>query len=258
MAVDAYVAAAYVEAQRWFGFKPDVKRRVNALLRRPIEDDFRVLAHYCNPAGHLIVDIGANRGETIAAARLFQPVTPIVAFEPNPILVNALRRRFANDANVRLVESGLGAESGQFDLFVPYYKGVPFDGLASFRRSEAETFLNRDRLIGFDARHQTIRAFSCAVATLDSFALNPGFMKIDVQGLEPAVIRGALGTIERSKPIILMENNAPDLDATDLLARGYVRHAYRDGRLVAGELGALNTFYIHPATRDRFASAAYA
>ena len=44
-------------------------------------------------------------------------------------------------------QSGLGEDEGSFELHVPYYKGVPFDGLSSFVREEAANWLNRDRVI---------------------------------------------------------------------------------------------------------------
>ena len=258
MRLQSVIAAAYVEVQSRFGFKPDVKRRVNALLRRPVEDDFRALAHFHLTPGHVIVDAGANRGETIAATRLFQPTAPIGAFEPNPLLAESQRARCASDGHVTIENSGLGRAAGQFDLFVPYYKGVPFDGLASFREEEAANWLNADRLAGFDSVHQTIRRFHCRVGTLDTFALRPGLIKIDVQGLEPDVIAGGLATIEADKPAVLMENNTPQTDAIDLFRLGYEAYAFEGGRLRRGKIGSLNTFYIHPDRRDAFDPSIYA
>jgi FkbM family methyltransferase len=257
MNLAALMAAAYVEVQRATGRKPSLRARMNRLLHRPDEPDFRILRHLRCQAGRVCVDVGANRGETIASARLYQPRVPIVAFEPNPLLQAVIRDRHPNDPGLTLHPVGLGEHPGAFDLHVPYYKGVPFDGLASFRREEAANWLNPERLVGFDPRHQTIRTFNCRLATLDSFALAPAFMKIDVQGLEAAVVRGGRDTISAHLPVILMENNRPYQDAADLLARGYVAHALVGDVLVPGQVGDLNTFYIHPSTRDLLAAAAY-
>jgi FkbM family methyltransferase len=246
MNLSAIVAAAYVEVQRTTGRKPSLTARMNRWRGVPVEPDFAALATMTFLEGRVMVDIGANRGETIAAARLFQPKVPIVAFEPNPLLHDIIRTRNLPDPDLALNACGLGDTAGWFDLHVPYYKGVPFDGLASFRREEAATFLNRDRLIGFDPRHQEVRTFRCEVKTLDSFGLKPAFVKIDVQGLEAAVIRGGIETIKAWRPIVLMENNDPAKDAADLMVLGYQPHAWRDGVLVAGQHGDLNTFYIPP------------
>lgn len=258
MNLSAIIAAAYVEVQRTTGHKPSLRARMNRLLHRPTEPDFKVLRHFRLPARKVCVDIGANRGETIASARLYLPNAPIVAFEPNPVLQDIIKARHPADRALTVHPCGLGDTPGSFDLHMPYYKGVPFDGLASFRREEAETWLSPERLVGFDPKHQTIRTFQCRIATLDSFALAPAFIKIDVQGLEPAVIRGGRNTIGAHLPVILMENNKPEADAADLTALGYVPHAYVGGRLEARAHGRLNTFYVHPETRDLFAPEAYA
>lgn len=248
MNLSALVAAAYVEVQRTTGRKPSLTSRFNRWRRRPVEPDFAALATLPFDHGRCYVDIGANRGETIAAARLFQASIPIVAFEPNPVLHDIIRSRNHRDHDLSLQGCGLGDTPGWFDLHVPFYKGVPFDGLASFRREEAATFLNRDRLIGFDPKHQEIRTFRCEVSTLDAFALKPALIKIDVQGLEAAVIRGGIETIKRWQPIVLMENNQPDVDAADLLTLGYRPHAWTGTALVADRHGDLNTFYLPPGT----------
>ncbi len=46
-----------------------------------------------------------------------------------------------------------------------------------------------------------------SVKTLDGLNLNVNFLKIDVEGYEPNVLRGARETIKRCKPIIVMEAN---------------------------------------------------
>ncbi len=258
MNLSALTAAAYVEVQRLTGRKPSLSSRINRALHRPVEPDFVALRHFNPPPGSCYVDIGANRGETIAAARLFLATVPIVAFEPNPGLHAIIEARNRSDRSLTLERVGLSDAPGSFELHVPYYKGVPFDGLASFQREEAATWLNPDRLVGFDAKHQEIRTFRCDVSTLDLFGLRPSFIKIDVQGLEPAVIRGGQTTIAAHLPVVLMENNEPARDAADLLAMGYRPHAWRDDHLAADATGALNTFYIHPQSRGAFAAEAFA
>jgi FkbM family methyltransferase len=255
MNLSALIAAAYVEVQRTTGRKPSLSSRINRVLQRPVEPDFAALRHFKPPAGTCYVDIGANRGETIASARLFLPDVPIVAFEPNPLLHPIIERRNRGDRQLTLQRVGLSDQPGSFDLHVPYYKGVPFDGLASFRREEAATWLNPDRLVGFDAKHQEIRTFNCQVSTLDAFGLRPSFIKIDVQGLEPAVIRGGHATIAAHLPVVLMENNDPERDAAGLLELGYRAYAWQGAKLVENATGELNTFYVHPSTRTTIAAA---
>lgn len=258
MHVDAYIARAFAEVQGHCGFKPDVKRAINRVLQRPTERDFNALRYYLSADDAAYVDIGANRGNTVRAARLFQPNMPIVAFEPNPILVPALQKMFAGDRAIVVEPYGLSDQPGTFELFVPHYKTAPFDGLASLHYAEVESSLNCENLWGFDPRHFEVRTLHCNVRRLDDFRLRTGFLKIDVQGSEAKVIAGGYETIERDKPIVLMENNRPEVDAKLLFDLGYERYAFVNNRLVRGRLGDLNSFYIHPRRRTAFAAQIYA
>lgn len=55
-----------------------------------------------------------------------------------------------------------------------------------------------------------------------------------------------------------MENNRPETDASALFERGYEAYALQGNRLVHGQLGSLNTFYIHPERRSVFPPTLYA
>lgn len=59
------------------------------------------------------------------------------------------------------------------------------------------------------------------VLTLDSFNLSPDFIKIDVEGMEDQVIQGALKTIKKNRPIMVVEHND-------------VQAIYRTGRVLEG------------------------
>jgi FkbM family methyltransferase len=57
------------------------------------------------------------------------------------------------------------------------------------------------------------------IVPLDSFGLfdSVDFIKMDVEGYEPLIIRGAIRTIESSWPVILCEINRGDFTAKELL-----------------------------------------
>lgn len=67
--------------------------------------------------------------------------------------------------------------------------------------------LSRDMVARFEAP----RAVSMPAVTIDAFvqenALNVTFMKIDVEGAEAAVLRGALQTLDRDRPDLLVETS---------------------------------------------------
>ena len=114
----------------------------------------------------------------------------VYAFEPNPKLFPMLAA--GARANVQCLPYGLSDADGAADLMVPG-EGV--------RYSNQGATLNPAKVLG--VKHGTLQI---ETRRLDSLPLDPvGFVKIDVEGHELAVIRGALGLIARDKPTLIVE-----------------------------------------------------
>jgi FkbM family methyltransferase len=152
--------------------------------------------------GDLFVDVGANEGMiTLLASRLVGPTGTVVSFEPNPVPREILRRGLQRNriANVEVHACGLGDEDGELQLFVPRVNS----GEGSFTTPTSASE-------GYYAM--------CPVRIGDSMLQGrlPKLIKIDVEGFEAHVLRGLRQTLERARPIIVMEMIA--------------RHLARDGQ----------------------------
>jgi FkbM family methyltransferase len=113
----------------------------------------------------------------------------VFAFEPHPKMFRILRR--GARANVTTHAAALSDTIGDAELFIPGRPGRYSTQLASLRSA------GRDR-DGVLVRVPT--------RTLDSYDLrNIGFIKVDVEGHEQAVLRGARETIARDRPVLLLE-----------------------------------------------------
>jgi FkbM family methyltransferase len=137
--------------------------------------------------GDCVVDVGANVGiYTYAFARAQARVE---VFEPQAECAKVLRAFAAATPTVRVHEVALGATSGEATLHVP---------VSGDRANSARASL-RDG--GSAARRQTV-----TVVPLDSFDFSGVTMiKIDVEGAEDDVIAGAIQTIRRHQPLLLVE-----------------------------------------------------
>ena len=71
-------AAPFVEA------KDEMQSTFRRLFRRPSEQSYQGFRNFPFQSGLQFLDVGANRGQTTASLRLFQPFVTIIAFEPNP------------------------------------------------------------------------------------------------------------------------------------------------------------------------------
>lgn len=234
--------------QTWFPSLVETKftlqRALRQTVRQPFDSDFTLLSRMRPSEDDVFVDVGCNRGQSVDAIRLYHPGAPIVAFEPNPLLVKKLSSLFAADRHLRLEAFGLGEAAGTFELHVPFYSNWMFDGLASLDRDSAAMWLNSNTIIGFDERRLQIRTVHCEVQTLDYFQLKPYFIKIDVQGLEAAVIKGAMETIERHRPIILVESDSYGPIEQLLAPFGYQAATMQGGRLERGLRLSKNVFFL--------------
>jgi len=144
------------------------------------------------------LDVGANIGNhSIFFADRFARV---VAVEPNPAFCLAFRASLALNhlSNVQLLECGFGAQAGMF----------------AYRQSGAENlgasrFLATGEESAPDCPQLEIKVGDDVVAALD---LPPiGLIKIDVEGLELAVLNGLRRTLISQDPIVMFEAH-PEVD----------------------------------------------
>ncbi|HEX3538480.1 MAG TPA: FkbM family methyltransferase [Stellaceae bacterium] len=109
----------------------------------------------------LLLDIGANRGQSIVAFGNAIPRCRVVAFERDPKLAATLSDRYRTEPDVRIEQCALSAAAGSMKLYMPSYNGYLFDGLASIHRSEAESWLNPERLYWLTAAGWRSRRSRC-------------------------------------------------------------------------------------------------
>jgi len=211
-----------------------------------VEPEFKLLDAFA-PC-ELAIDIGANWGQSIYALKRHARANKIISFEPNPQLSARLQQSFSSDHSVEIERLALGENPGEFDLYLPSYRGYEYDGLASLDYDSAAEWLNSERMAGFDPDLLDIRKHRIEVRTLDSYALTPDIIKIDVQGLEEAVIKGAETTIARCQPAMIVED--PTRGLIELLEKAGLTHfGLIDGRLIHGDLSQPNSLFLSEAKR---------
>lgn len=138
-------------------------------------------------AGDVVVDVGANIGMlTVPLAKLGAKV---FAFEPQPQMYELLRENVEqNGLEVQTNQYALGAAAGHAAL-----PPIDYDAPDNFG---GVPLLPGDGII---------------VGTLDSMnLLHCKLIKIDVEGMEAEVLKGAKETIKRCYPLLYVENDRLD------------------------------------------------
>lgn len=140
-------------------------------------------------AGAVVYDVGACAGfHTLFCSLLVGPTGQVIAFEPNPACIASIRKQ------IRL-NSGLPA------TILPYAVSDR-SGILHLDTSmpAGETFLTTSGGVEVEARSIDSLLAQGAIAP-------PNIIKIDVEGHEEQVIRGAMETLRRHSPIILCDYN---------------------------------------------------
>lgn len=221
----------------------NLKFHMMSMRQTSHEYDFEAIKHFKIDQDKVFIDIGSNRGESILSMLLMNNQdTPIIGFEPNPLVFTKLQKKFGKTKNVSLMNMGLANEKSQFNLYVPFYRRWMFDGLASFKYENAKNWL-RTRLWRYDEKYLSIKEVFCKTETLDNLNLKPYFIKIDVQGYELEVLKGGIETIKTYSPIILIESIGEDI--VKLLAQeNYKFFRFSSRKFIEGK-GDTNTFCIN-------------
>jgi FkbM family methyltransferase len=193
--VDACVAGSFGGGLRFEG-NPAVDANVLEL----------VLLRFARPAlapvldaalapGSVFADVGANLGlYTLWGARRVGAQGRVHAFEPVPSVRACLARSVALNGfdNVRIAAAGVGAEAGRTVL----YQLPGASGVTSRYRDGKQHGVEVD------------------VTTLDAefadAAAPPELVKVDVEGMEVEVLRGASRLLcGRTPPLLVLEANVP-------------------------------------------------
>jgi FkbM family methyltransferase len=245
--------ALYRRHANWYPGLYNAHQRLSVLLRSRLkyvhEEDFRALPLLKLPAEALCIDIGGNGGQSVTAIKTVLSNARITSFEPNPLAYSCLQSVAKRFAGVTTYNMGIAATDRQIAMFVPLSCGVIFDQLATTRSPDRKQFARTLRSFGYSfvsSTELTFEQIQIQVRTLDGFGFVPDFIKIDVEGSELDVLHGAETTLERSKPVLLIEAGDRAEIERFLSARGYRRFVYSRGKLApAGGHEALNYFYIH-------------
>ena len=152
-------------------------RLTRAVLRRVLKKDSNT------------IDVGCHKGEILERSIRLSPAGSHTGFEPIRELFEELQEKFGGRAT--LFHCALYDKEGDGDFFI--VENDP--GYSSLRRRPLE----------FQAQYRPV---TVPLRRMDSFfdASRPvHFIKIDVEGAELQVLRGASALLERDSPVILFE-----------------------------------------------------
>jgi FkbM family methyltransferase len=181
----------------WNDFEPDVRIKIQSLLRPQ----------------DIVIDAGANFGfHSLIAARLVGASGRVFAFEPLPRAYRCLKRNLALNGIENVVAENLAL--GDRESIAPIYTFT----------DQPDTHASMYAAVG-----GVSEAFECRVITLDSYVQDNlpdrriRLIKLDVEGYELTVLKGASSVLDQMRPDLIVEFN-PRTSA----AAGYTQQELMD------------------------------
>lgn len=140
----------------------------------------------------VVVDAGANIGVFSLLVAKKRPDCIIYAFEPTPSIFKKLQRNTRKFPNIKLFNAALGEKNGTAHI-------VDLGG-------------------GGECNHIGDEGIPIEMKTIDSLGIDMNFLKMDTEGYEAEILKGAAMTIKKNKPVIAMSAYHKPDDKTELPA----------------------------------------
>jgi len=148
----------------------------------------KIIKAVCKPDS-ICVDVGAHNGKILSMMMEAAPHASHYAFEPIPELFQYLKWKFHRNAKVYCVALSDKKETTSFNLVLT---DMAYSGL------NKRAYDKKEKDISIFVETELLDAI---IPTDEKISL----LKMDVEGAELLVMKGALETIQRSKPVLLFE-----------------------------------------------------
>lgn len=144
------------------------------------------------------IDVGAHFGYfTLLASELVGASGKVFSFEPSGIF-SLLKENTFNSSNISLFKEAVSNENSELSFYEFPTLYSEYNTL-SVDQFQNEKWIQKNKPVQVTVHSTTLDTF------IEDQKIYPSIIKIDVEGAELNVIRGALKTLQHSSPILIME-----------------------------------------------------
>jgi FkbM family methyltransferase len=183
-----------------YGYEPETIRLFHALAKR----------------ARGVLDIGAYFGLYALVAAKANAAARVHAFEPLPQNLELLRHFLDLNgcSQVTVHALALARQAGQATLYIPRERMSALPATGSLK----DRFRSGERFADLSAQKAFVRTVSLDAWVEENGLEHVDLLKIDTEETEYDVLVGAMGTLERSRPDIVMEVTFSDPHIADTVA----------------------------------------
>ena len=154
-----------------------------------------------------IIDIGANKGQTIVFFKKIFPKIKIFAFEPSKTY-KFLKKKYQNDKNINLSNIAIDKKKGKRKFYYHKFKSNDISELSGFYKINKDS---RDHIrLNSSEKNKILKninfSYSVNCMSLDDIfkkKINIDLLKIDTQGNELNILKGSKKLLKNIKFIRL-------------------------------------------------------
>jgi FkbM family methyltransferase len=154
----------------------------------------------------VFIDVGGNTGSSILSFRSMGFQNEIYSFEPNLILFQKyLKKLKKNITKIKIYNNALSDKNGFLIFYIPFIKRESIHYFASFHKNYIKFSMKNT----FPGKTFKLIKRKIKVNKLDNLNIKKkiNLIKIDSEGHDLQVIKGARRTIKKNKPVLLIEYN---------------------------------------------------
>ena len=163
----------------------------------------RLQVFFKNKKINIIFDVGAHNGDFVDSFYSQHPESKFYCFEPLKKHYLYLKKKYLNNDHVKIYNKGISEKNDTLNLNVNIATNA-----SSFSEFNEKALFYRLRKFLLGTSKITTRTEKCEVINLDSFLIknhipNIDLLKIDVEGFELKVLKGAINTLKNTKYVII-------------------------------------------------------
>jgi FkbM family methyltransferase len=180
-------------------FEIDIRSHIlrTILKEKTYERDLAMIVRENINPNKDVIDVGANIGlYTILCAKLISKSKRVLAIEPAPEAIEYLNKNVAyNNCSNVIIYHGMAIEKPQSRQLSVIPGMSEYSSLGSISHKAVDGI--RSSLVTVPG--ETIDSL------VEKYELSPGIIKMDIEGGEYSALMGAISTLQKHKPIILLE-----------------------------------------------------
>ena len=167
---------------------------------------------------NVVIDVGANLGQTIDIVLKINPSCKVYAFEPNPELFKRLSSKYYKNKNIHLFQLGISDHEG----IKTFYENILHSTSTLEDLNFSSIYLKKkSSVLGVSPEEIIKKTYSINVTTLSNFIMaycateTIDILKIDTEGHEYYCLKGLFDKPHNNIKFVQLENHQDDMYANN-------------------------------------------